>query len=581
MVTETREAAQSMIDQMLQRAACACAMVLVGTSTHAVAQYEAPAGYYAGASGVGPTLKASLHTIVSSNFWMPGSTSHIARSYDAARQALHVIDRDQSDPAKIILFYTGNSVSGAWDAGATWNREHTWPVSLQGGGSSGPDYSDLHMLRPCNPSVNSSRGNKPFGTGASYWDPLAVAAIQGVNHRGDSARGMFYMDARYDGGDASTVDLTIVNGLPFSGQMGDLERMLEWHYTDPVDEYERRRNHLIFSNTANPSYYQGNRNPFVDRPEFVWAIWGPTANEATVFVGAAPQADGSSSDVVTLRALVGAPAPQQSLTVHKSGDTPTTYDLVASGPFTIDAYPRGLAFPSGVQQAAFILSADSTATPGLVLGQLTIDNTDLTSAGAGQGSADADDTVTVMIDVLTHAVASFDGGSLLASTTLYAEADQFGPAIVINVPVHNLGGGPAQAMLDVDSVAGFGGPFSAVEPYPVSIGGSPAMLTVQFDPTGLAPGVYNGLATVGVSDEDLPGASTGALTLALEVTVVAPCFGDANDDDIVDFDDIAAVLGNWLTNYTPGTGEGDANGDGLVDFDDITEVLANWLNVCN
>lgn len=58
------------------------------------------------------------------------------------------------------------------------------------------------------------------------------------------------------------------------------------------------------------------------------------------------------------------------------------------------------------------------------------------------------------------------------------------------------------------------------------------------------------------------------------------CPGDANGDNVVDFNDITSVLANWLSDYTPGTGPGDANGDGLVDFNDITTILANWLSNC-
>jgi endonuclease I len=35
---------------------------------------------------------------------------------------------------------------------------------------------------------------------------------------------------------------------------------------DPVDDYERRRNSVIFG-------FQHNRNPFIDHPEFVSKIW--------------------------------------------------------------------------------------------------------------------------------------------------------------------------------------------------------------------------------------------------------------------------------------------------------------------
>ncbi len=52
-------------------------------------------------------------------------------------------------------------------------------------------------------------------------------------------------------------------------KMGNLEVLLQWHLDDPVDEFERNRNEVIYS-------YQGNRNPFIDYPEFVSIIWGTT-----------------------------------------------------------------------------------------------------------------------------------------------------------------------------------------------------------------------------------------------------------------------------------------------------------------
>jgi endonuclease I len=40
-----------------------------------------------------------------------------------------------------------------------WNREHLWPKSY-GVGYTGPDFSDLHHLRPADWGVNAARGNK-------------------------------------------------------------------------------------------------------------------------------------------------------------------------------------------------------------------------------------------------------------------------------------------------------------------------------------------------------------------------------------------------------------------------------------
>ena len=104
--------------------------------------------------------------------------------------------------------------------------------------------------------------------------------------KGDIARACFYMVARYNNiaGDDDTIDagnpnLTIANvnwsnsdtGTSTASQateMGILKDLLAWHKMDPVDEYERTRNDLLYRN------YTSNRNPFIDYPNWVEAIWG-------------------------------------------------------------------------------------------------------------------------------------------------------------------------------------------------------------------------------------------------------------------------------------------------------------------
>lgn len=58
------------------------------------------------------------------------------------------------------------------------------------------------------------------------------------------------------------------------------------------------------------------------------------------------------------------------------------------------------------------------------------------------------------------------------------------------------------------------------------------------------------------------------------------CSGDANGDGTVDFNDINAVITNWLADYSPGSGPGDADSGGNVNFGDINAVIVNWLSSC-
>lgn len=96
------------------------------------------------------------------------------------------------------------------------------------------------------------------------------------------ARAVFYVDVRYEGGKHGATgfaepDLILtddealisagntgVNGAV--AHMGILSDLLEWHAQDPPDKKERRRNDVVFR-------YQGNRNPFIDHPEWVAIVF--------------------------------------------------------------------------------------------------------------------------------------------------------------------------------------------------------------------------------------------------------------------------------------------------------------------
>ena len=71
------------------------------------------------------------------------------------------------------------------------------------------------------------------------------------------------MDVRYD-----ELKLVFLTGTqkPAKQEMGDLATLLQWHIDDPVDDFERNRNNVIFG-------YQNNRNPFIDHPELVSYVY--------------------------------------------------------------------------------------------------------------------------------------------------------------------------------------------------------------------------------------------------------------------------------------------------------------------
>jgi hypothetical protein len=79
---------------------------------------------------------------------------------------------------------------------------------------------------------------------------------------------MFYMATRYEG-ESGDPDLELVDYTGTDGPIfGKLSTLIEWNEEDPVDDFERNRNEVVYS-------YQNNRNPFIDHPEYVNAIYNP------------------------------------------------------------------------------------------------------------------------------------------------------------------------------------------------------------------------------------------------------------------------------------------------------------------
>ncbi len=169
-------------------------------------------------------------------------------SYGETRYLYKYTDCVSNDISTISSFYSGTLVSGTWDSGKTWNREHTWPNSK---GLDGNDENDIMMLRPTSVQENSARGNTAYGESSAYYDP-------GESLRGDCARIVLYVYTRW--GNTGKM-------WGSSGVMENLTVLLKWMEEDPVDTWEMGRNDAVESIT-------GVRNVFVDYPEFAWLLFG-------------------------------------------------------------------------------------------------------------------------------------------------------------------------------------------------------------------------------------------------------------------------------------------------------------------
>ena len=236
---------------------------------------EEPAGYYDSAHGKsGQSLREAINRIIS---------DHKVIRYSSTDEAMTTIDADPINKDNVILIYSRRSDPSSNCCSSGWNREHLWPNSY-GIDSKGPAYSDIHALRPCDSNVNSSRGNKHFDESdpnSRYFKfpshPEATLCSSDNNSwsppeslKGDIARAMFYMDIRYEGKNGEP-DLELTDDLAeitsSNSKMGSLKTLLIWHILDPVSEEEKIRNDRVYEN-------QNNRNPFIDRPQWVNSIWG-------------------------------------------------------------------------------------------------------------------------------------------------------------------------------------------------------------------------------------------------------------------------------------------------------------------
>ena len=265
--------------------------------------------FYAGVDASNPAaLRSTLHTALHTHLRFP-YTASTPDTWDI----LNLADQDPVDAGSILDVYRNATYTKITGGTGVYNREHSWPNSYGfNNDEAASEYTDCHHLFASDTDYNSNRGNQPFGTcsaaatenatvsnhgfgggtgtypGNSNWDNGSVYEVW--NHRrGDIARAQFYMDVRYEGGShpysgASETNLVLTdNGsLIQTNQpyMGYLSVLLQWHLEDPVDDDERARNDVVES-------FQGNRNPFVDHPEWVACVFQGTCggNPSLLFSG--------------------------------------------------------------------------------------------------------------------------------------------------------------------------------------------------------------------------------------------------------------------------------------------------------
>ena len=256
---------------------------------------QIPSGYYDTAKGTGYTLKTQLYNIIKGHtdngyggLYTTYETSDIDNFYENDGSVLDMYSENPAgtDPYNYSIATT-QRCGNYTNEGDCYNREHIIPQSVFNEQS--PMVADAHFITPTDGKVNGIRSNYPHSvvvtptstsqngsklgesTTAGYTGPV-FEPIDAF--KGDIARMYFYFATRYENTVAG-YSYAMFNGTSnkvFTPAF--LSVLISWHNQDPVSPREIARNNAIYAR-------QNNRNPFIDHPEYVAAIWTTEADDTT------------------------------------------------------------------------------------------------------------------------------------------------------------------------------------------------------------------------------------------------------------------------------------------------------------
>ncbi|MFZ1306837.1 MAG: endonuclease [Ferruginibacter sp.] len=258
-----------------------------------------PPNYYDAVGGLTCTgLKTSLFNIIKPAVANPNPT------YTGLWSAYYISDDRLDDAAnKTIVWdlytdkptgteceftfgspYQDKGTSGTVEC-QRYNREHAFPQSWFS--SAEPMRSDMFIVYPTDKKVNGMRGNFPYGVVTSptytslngtklgpntYLTQYTGIAFEPINeYKGDLARSTFYVATAYENNIAAWKSNSNANDALDSTAYPCfdnwyLKMLYQWHLADPVSTKEIDRNNDIYM-------MQGNRNPYIDHPEYVALVW--------------------------------------------------------------------------------------------------------------------------------------------------------------------------------------------------------------------------------------------------------------------------------------------------------------------
>lgn len=371
--------------------------------------FSQPSGYYNNATGTGETLKTQLYNII--------STGHDPLSYDGLWTAFQTTDdkvngkvwdmySDVPGGTPPYEFTFGSDQCGSYSTeGDCYNREHSWPSSWFS--DAAPMYTDLFQLVPTDGYVNNRRSNYIYGeVGSATWTSLngsklgncITTGFSGTvfepidEYKGDFARNYFYMVTRYENkvvawsSNATVSD--ILDGTTHPAfETWFLNMLADWHTSDPVSQKEIDRNNAAYT-------LQGNRNPFIDHPEYVTSIWNVGASASLTV-------NPTSLSGFTY-ALGNGPSASQTFTISGTALTPASGTITITGTLNFEVSANNTTFGN---TATVNYSSSNLANTtiyvrlksGLALGSYSNNLIACSGGGAATASVTCNGTVTVQV----------------------------------------------------------------------------------------------------------------------------------------------------------------------------------------
>lgn len=250
---------------------------------------QEPAGYYSTATGSGYALKTQLYTIIKGHtvlsygeLYVTYETSDVDNFFENDGSVLDMYSENPAgtDPYNYSILAAQRCGSAGYSRESDcYNREHIIPQSVFSELS--PMVSDAHFITPTDGQVNGIRSNFPHSVvvtptlvtqngsklGLSTTTGYTGEVFEPIDEfKGDIARMYLYFATRYENTVASynypmfNKSQRKVFTRPF------LDQLIAWHNQDPVSPREIVRNNAIYAR-------QNNRNPYIDHPEYVAAVW--------------------------------------------------------------------------------------------------------------------------------------------------------------------------------------------------------------------------------------------------------------------------------------------------------------------